>query len=110
MELIIEYFIPLTFDQGLIVCVPTTVTLEVEADDLTGNTDYWISAVYIEGTKMSKGVLADRQDDHRIPDSDPMSEAIRTYAYRTHKRQLDELWQSYLNDLSPRRRHLSSLR
>jgi hypothetical protein len=32
-----------------------------------------------------------------------MTEAIRTYAYRTHKTQLDELWQSYLND-KPRRR------
>ena len=104
MELIIEYFIPLTFDQGLIVCVPTTVTLEVEADDLTGNTDYWISAVYIEGTKMSKGVLADSQFDHLIPDNDPTCEAIRTYAYRTHKRQLDELWQSYLNDRPRQRR------
>ncbi len=103
MELIIDYPMPIVCDGGLIVCVPTSVTLQVDPDESVGDTDYWISAVYLEGWKMDKGKIADAQDDHRIPDSDPMSEVIRTWAYRTHKAQLDELWQSYLAD-KPRKR------
>jgi hypothetical protein len=103
MELIVEYPWPMTFNEGLVVCVPTTITLQVDPDETVGDTDYWISALWIEGLKMDRGKLADHQDDHRIPDSDPMSEAIRTWAYRTHKAQLDDLWDQYLND-KPRKK------
>ena len=104
MELIIDYPMPLVFDGGLIVCVPTTITLQLDPDESVADTDYWISSVWIEGTKQDKGQLADHQDDHRIPDSDPMAEAIRHYAYRTHKAQLDALWQRYLDDRPRKRR------
>jgi hypothetical protein len=108
MELIIDYPMPLTFNEGLVVCVPTTVTLQVDPDETVGDTDYWISAIWIEGNAMTKGVIATgKPTDHRVPDSDPMSESIRTYAYRTHKAQLDGLWEKYLNDL-PRKRSRGS--
>jgi hypothetical protein len=103
--LIIDYPLPVTMDGGLIVCVPTTVTLEIEPDESIGNTDYYIAAVHLEGHQMVKGKIEDgKPKDYRVPDTDPLSEMIRTYAYRTHKAQLEGRWQTYLNDLPSKRR------
>jgi hypothetical protein len=108
MELVIDYPFPTTWENGLVVCVPVCVTLEVEPDETVGDTDYWISAVHLEGHAMTKGKVAEgKPTDHQLPDGDPMTEAIRTYAYRTHKAQLDGLWEQYLNDL-PRKRSRAS--
>lgn len=104
MQHVFDYPLPCAFDGGLIVCVPVTITAEIEPDETLGDTDYYISSLWIEGTKSERGKLADAQDDHRIPDTDPMAEVIRHYAYKTHKRQLDELWQRHLRDLPKTRR------
>ena len=106
MELIVDYPMPTTWENGLVVCVPTTITVEVEPDETIGCTDYYISAVHLEGHRMTAGkVEPGKPEDHRLPDADPMTEAIRAYVYRTHKAQLDGLWQQYLNDKPrPRRR------
>ena len=105
MELIVDYPLPTTWATGLVVCVPTTVTVEIEPDETVGNTHYWISAVYLEGNEMVKGRVDDgKPKDHRLPDDDPMTEAIRAYVYRTHEAQLDDLWRKYLNDRPTKRR------
>lgn len=105
MELIIDYPLAVPMNGGLVVCIPATVTLEIEPDETIGCTDYYIAAVHIEGHQMTKGVVeAGKPKDFRVPDSDPLSEMIRTYAYRTHAKQLDGIWQQYLND-TPRKRN-----
>jgi hypothetical protein len=105
MELIVDYPFPTTWADGSVVCVPTTITVEIEPDETLGDTHYWISAVYLEGHAMVRGKITDgKAVDHRLPDGDPMTEAIRAWVYRSHEAQLDELWQRYLNDRPTKRR------
>lgn len=103
-HLLIDYPFPLTFDGGLVVCIEVEVRVEIEPDEMTGDTDYWISSVEISGRRMDKGRVVDGKPEwHTVPDSDPMSEVIRTYCYRTHERQLQEKFAEMQAD-RPRRR------
>lgn len=103
-HLIIDYPLPVVLDGGLVVAVETEVRLTVEPDELTGDTDYWISSVEISGRKMDKGQIATGKPEwHTVPDTDPMAEIIRTYAYRTHERQLAEKFAEWRLDRPNRR-------
>lgn len=103
-HLIIDYPCPLTFDGGLVVAIETEVRLTVEPDEMTGDTDYWISSVEISGRRIDKGKVSDGKPEwHTVPDTDPMAEIIRTYAYRTHERQLAEKFAEWRLDRPNRR-------
>lgn len=101
-DLVIDYPFPCTFEKGLIVCVPTTVTLTIEPD-FRGSRDWAITGIALEGHRMEgQRIEKGRPVDHDIPRKDPMWKAIRDYAERTHSTQIQMKFETWLDAKSER--------
>lgn len=84
-EHIIEYPMPIVFDGGLIVCIESIITLEVEPE-YRGSRDWAITGMSISGHRMQgQHVDTGKAADHDIPHRDPMFKAIKDYAMRKHE-------------------------
>ena len=101
-DLVIDYPWPCTFEGGLIVCVPTTVTVFIEPNH-RGSRDWAITELSLEGHLMTgQRIEKGRPQDHVIPRKDPMFRAIRDYAERTHATQLQDKFNTWLSEKSER--------
>lgn len=101
-NLIIDYPWPCTFEGGLIVCVPTTITLEIVPNHRWSR-DWAITGIALEGHLMTgQRIEKGRPVDHDIPRKDPMWKAIRDYAERTHATQIQEKFNTWLDEKSER--------
>ncbi|PPD07163.1 MAG: hypothetical protein CTY28_10295 [Hyphomicrobium sp.] len=101
-ELIIDYFMPLTFEKGLVVCIPATITLTIEPDH-RGSRDWAITGIALEGHLMTgQRIEKGKPVDHDIPKKDPMWKAIRDYAERTHQTQIQDKFNTWIDEKSER--------
>jgi hypothetical protein len=96
-EHIIEYPMPITFDGGLIVCIESIVTLEIEPE-YRGSRDWAITGISMSGHRMQgQAIDTGKPKDHEIPKRDPMFKAIRDYAMRTHDKVLQAKFSEWLD-------------
>ena len=101
-EHIFDYPMPCTFDGGLVVCIPATITLEIEPTN-DGSNDWWIAAAYIEGNKMHDQLVdPGKPKDHKIPPRDPMLKAIRTYAHKHCATAIAAKWDDWISSKAER--------
>jgi hypothetical protein len=101
-EHIIDYPWPCTFDTGLVVCIPATITLEIEPTN-DGTNDWWVAAAYIEGNKLhDKLVDPGKPKDHKIPPRDPMLRAIRDYARKHCATAISQKWDDWISSRAER--------
>lgn len=71
--------------------------VEIEADEATGDADWYIARCFIEH-KARHGVAW-----QKLPKAHPIFETIRDWAMDTYRHKLSELWDDYLLD-KPRQR------
>jgi hypothetical protein len=77
-----------------------TVAVELEPDK---NQGWYVARVFVEGTMPE----LPKRAFHEIEDTQPLYAKIALYAYQYRREQLEELWETWLDD-HPRARQLRS--
>jgi hypothetical protein len=97
----IDYPLPVILDDK-IVCVETSVTLEIEPID-RGDTDWHITNIWLDGRKLhDNGMLDPKNAEHKVPRKDPLWREINAYAHKHAVFAIETKWDDWVSSRAER--------